>query len=74
MCKKILKLTLGGKWREEGKNKRRQYSAASLLNQIKWYKKKITHARAHTQKHFLPSEFLLELYAITSVCDCGILN
>lgn len=72
MCKKILKLTLDRKWREEGK-KRRQYSAASLLNQIKWYKK-ITHARTHTQKHFLPSEFLLELYAITSVCDCGILN
>lgn len=34
------------------KKKRRQYSAASLLNQIKWYKKKRksrTHARAHTK-------------------------
>lgn len=57
------------------KRVKRQYCAASLLNQIKWYKKHAcTRARAHTQKHFLPSEFLLELYAITSVCDCGILN
>lgn len=71
MYKKNIKTDSGwGKAKKKGSRvKKTQYCATSLLNQIKWCKK-----NTHTQKHFLPSEFLLELYAITSVCDCGILN